>query len=77
MGVMLGLTLLGLIAAIIANAIVGGLEVTVFVLLGLFGFTLVAFVAFWIQRRNYRRDVAYGRVVEREPWSGGDLLPPG
>ena len=77
LSVLLGLSAAGLIAVLIAGAFVSGLEPAVITAVVFFAVALVGFVVVLVQRRNYLRDVRLGRVIEREPWSGADLLPPG
>ena len=77
LSVFLGVAIAGLIAALIASAFVSGLEPTVTTAVVFLVVSAIGFVVVFAQRRNYLRDVRLGRVIEREAWSGADLLPPG
>jgi hypothetical protein len=76
LSVLLGISTAALLAALIASAFVAGLGTTVVAAVVCFTVAAIGFVVVLVQRRNYLRDVAIGRVVEREPWSGAELLPP-
>jgi uncharacterized membrane protein YfbV (UPF0208 family) len=77
MSVILGVAAVGAITALICSAFIEDLGPTVVTSLVFLGLSLVGFVVVYLQRRSYVRDVALGRVIVREPWSGADLLPPG
>ena len=67
----------GVIAALISSAFVSGLGPTVTTAIVFLVVAAIGFVVVFAQRRNYLREVRLGRVIERETWSGADLLPPG
>lgn len=72
-GVLCALSTLGLIAALICSFFFENLGTTITAALVMVILSGIAFVMFLIQRRNYLRDRANGKIIERKPYTGGDI----